>query len=82
MFRILFFLMVFSAAAASEPIWQLGKKDNASGEFLIQYFPWEYARIKALPAHPAFDVKSNTFCFKVSGAGVNPSPDMPSGICS
>ena len=82
MFRNLFLSLVFCSAATATPVWQLGKTDNSSQEFKIQYFPWEYARIKSLPGHPSFHAADNTFCFKIPSTGILPKPDMVSGISS
>ena len=82
MFRNLFLFFIFCSAATATPVWQLGQTDKSSQEFKIQYFPWEYARIKSLPGHPSFHAANNTFCFKIPSTGILPKPDMVSGLSS
>ncbi len=81
MLRFLLILCTFSLLSAAE-IWQIGKKDASSQEFKLRYMPWEYARVKYLPKHPDFDVKSNTFTYRIPGKGTITAPAMISGISS
>lgn len=71
-----------ACACASEPLWQLGTADASSGEFQINYNPWEYGRTPALPEAPGFDAAQNTFRYRVPARGITGRPAMVSGISS